>query len=231
MPCLFFAVFPHHRYGTFSVPDLKKLEQDTSDYCAGLYPNLTQVHPPDSCHTTPSLNEKKSCQAHQYPSDEVVPKRLARKRPRRQHSHNTDDTNVAVDPKSVKFARRGRRISRNALKTLVKSSLVGSKSPTTERKMSNSTSSSTDGLTLDRDSSTPIIVPCLSRSLSWTSLNDSGKKAETTKCLSFLPTPPVRHLAEGVVSISMVFDKYRIFMCMNCIPCSSTAGKTAFDVE
>ena len=185
------------------MPNFRTFDQQSGNFTKGLYPDLTQVHTPRSYHTTPASSptgEGNNHQVSSYQSDEIVPRKMSRKRQRKQH-YSYDDVSNCVDPKFVKFARDDKGVARTSDNSTPNRYLRKSRSDlTSSDKMTSSTSSSTDGLSMDKDRSTPVIIP-----QGQNSSNCSENVQGTTKCLCFQPTPPVKHLVEGIVSNISLF--------------------------
>lgn len=165
-----------------------------------LYPDLIQVQPPQSVPTSPSTlayDADLGANCSRYSSEETIPPRLARKK-RRQRSNDGIDT--IKDSRVVKFAKRNRKrlrepfggredeakglpISRNNVEYPDDSSLASS--------------IENDGQMFNNDRSSPI----LQRKSLPTRLSSpgKGKPGILSTFHSFQPTPPVKHLVEGMV--------------------------------
>ena len=193
-------VFPQHKYGTFSVPNLKSFGDQFDSHPQSLYPDLTQVCPPDGYHTSPvsssSPQERYACGTNPLQKDDVVSKQQASMQ--YSQSYSNDDLCRPDDQKCVTFASKGKPHSRQSVYSISKQSLEYSGYDAAIND-ENSISPGYDGLTMDGKKLSPIMklsssVPCC---LDCAHGNDSG--SENAKSRSFQPTPPVKHLVEGIV--------------------------------
>lgn len=207
-----FLVFPHQKYGTFSVPDFRRIDEDR---CSNwVYPGVTQVHSPPAFHASPSSlssDERYTGRLKGRSRGDAVPKRLARKRRRNQHSR--DDLSCSADSKSIKFSGKGDKTPRTSIKSK-QSNLVCHNQESSTNELLNPSCSSLDGIWIEENRSTPILVSSDSQPHCWRSAAKDEFTTEATRSLSFLPTPPVKHLAERTVcNISHVHEAiYFVFL-------------------
>ena len=133
-----------------------------------------------------------------YSSEETIPPRLARKK-RRQRSVDAIDT--VKDSRVVKFARRNRKRGREASggrEHEAKGLPISRKDVEHPDDSSLASSFETDGKCFNNDRSSPTFqrksLPTCSSS------QVKGIPGILSNSLSFQPTPPVKHLLEGMVS-------------------------------
>ncbi|XP_065058226.1 uncharacterized protein LOC135686011 [Rhopilema esculentum] len=201
--------FPNHKYGTFSVPNFKTFDNFGSA-SRHIYPDLTEVGFPESHPSTPKSQTKQASSvgySSRISSEETIPPRLARKR-RKEHSQED-----VTGHRTVKF-RRPRRKNRHSSWHPRRKSLEidyaskGFNSNIIARNSSSSISS-VEGLTMDQKRKSVSTKQLQCGAIDPT--ND-GYNYGFSKCLSFQPTPPVKHLVER-----MDFDGY-LKDCISTLP-------------
>ena len=159
---------------------MKTYEDNFADHPKNLYPDLTQVLSPDGYYTSPtspSPQEKFRNRASTLPSDDTTSQEQLEKQCN--HTSPNDDICSSDDPKCVTFSCTGEASLRNS----------GSLKDDNNEKFSSS----------EKNRASPIMT--LSSSLPYweESPNDNDSERELTRYRSFQPTPPVRHLVEGIV--------------------------------
>ena len=196
----FILVFPHYKYGTFSVPNLKTYGDNFVDDPKNLYPDLTQVHSPGHYHTSPmssSSQERYRNRPNTLPSDDVTSKQQIEKQC--SQIYPNDDLCSPDDSKCVTFSGTRKTSSRKAGSPKGDNSEMVRSSEVT-------ISPNFNGLTMDKERTSPIMTLSSSMPYCAESPNDTENEGELTRCRSFQPTPPVKHLVEGIVCQIYCFE-------------------------
>ena len=194
---MFSLAFPHHKYGTFSVPNLTSFEKTFDSNRRSLYPDLTQAFPPNSSHYgsgLPSPEERYGAETRILPNDEVI-SRLKDGEIYEDTCPN-NDFNSADCQKCVKFSDKDRVLSGNS----VSKYSVEDKNTGVIDSGRVSTSPSSSGIIMGIDRSSPALTSSSPVPSCWRSVSEAEIEGQMAQCRSFQPTPPVKHLVDGIVS-------------------------------
>ena len=151
---------------------------------------------PTSPSTLPHIADL-SANHSRYSSEETIPPRLARKK-RRQRSVDVIDT--IKDSRVVKFAKRNRKRLREpsgSREHETKGLLISGNNVEQPDDSSLASSIENDGNCYNNDRSSPIFQR---KSLPTCLISQVNVKPRISSNFSFQPTPPVKHLVEGMVS-------------------------------
>jgi len=189
------GAFPRHKYGTFSVPNLTSFEKTFDSSRKNLYPDLTQAFAPDSSQNgsgLPSPKEGYRVETEILPKDEVISE-LKFGEMYKDTCPNSD-INSAGDQRCVTFSDKDRTLSRNSIS---KYSVEDTNTGVIDSGRV-STSPSSSGIIMGIDRSSPALTSSSPLPSYWSSVSETEIEGQLAQCRSFQPTPPVKHLVDGV---------------------------------
>ena len=167
-----------------------------------MYPDLTQAFAPDSSQNgsgLPSPKEGYRVETGILPKDEVISE-LKFGEMYKDTCPNSD-INSSGDQRCVTFSDKDRTLSRNSIS---KYSVEDTNTGVIDSGRV-STSPSSSGIIMGIDRSSPALTSSSPLPSYWSSVSETEIEGQLAQCRSFQPTPPVKHLVDGVVS-KFLFD-------------------------